>query len=66
MNQTSCNILNNLVPQDPNKAYDMLEIIKNVSDRNEFCEIMPNFAKNIIIGFSEVEGKVVGVVANQP
>jgi len=65
-NQTSGNILNNIVPQDPNKAYDMLSIIENVSDRNEFLEIMPNYAKNIIIGFSEVEGKVVGIVGNQP
>jgi len=65
-NQTSSNILNNIVPQDPNKAYDMLRIIENVSDRNEFLEIMPNYAKNIIIGFSEVEGKVVGIVGNQP
>jgi len=42
----------------------MLKIIKNVSDRGEFFEIVPNYAKNIIIGFSEVEGKVVGVVGN--
>jgi propionyl-CoA carboxylase beta chain len=41
-------------------------VIKTVSDRNEFYQIMPNFAKNIITGFSEVEGRVCGVVANQP
>ena len=44
----------------------MLNIIENVSDRNEFYQIMPNYAKNIITGFSEVEGKTVGIVANQP
>jgi propionyl-CoA carboxylase beta chain len=42
----------------------MLKIIQNVADRNEFFEIMPNYAKNIIIGFAEVEGKVVGIVGN--
>ena len=41
-------------------------IIDNVLDRNEFYEIMPEYAKNIITGFGEVEGRVVGVVANQP
>lgn len=41
-------------------------IIKNIADRGQFYELMPNFAKNIIIGFAEVEGRVVGVVANQP
>lgn len=56
--------MNNIIPQDPNKAYDMLHVIENISDRGEFFEIMPNYAKNILIGFSEVEGKVVGVVAN--
>lgn len=39
-------------------------VIDNVLDRNEFYEIMPDFAKNIIVGFGEVEGKVIGVVAN--
>jgi len=63
-NQSSGNLLNNIIPQDPNKAYDMMQVIENISDRGEFFEIMPNYAKNIIIGFSEVEGKVVGVVAN--
>ena len=44
----------------------MLTVIEAVSDRNEFYQIMPNFAKNMITGFIEVEGKSVGVVANQP
>lgn len=44
----------------------MLHIVKNIADRNEFYQIMPNFAKNIITGFAEVEGRVIGVVANQP
>lgn len=41
-------------------------VIDTILDRNEFYEIMPEFAKNIITGFGEVEGKVVGIVANQP
>lgn len=41
-------------------------VIEAISDRNEFYEIMPDFAKNIIVGFSEVEGRVIGIVANQP
>jgi len=66
LNQTSTELLNNIVPHDPNKPYDMLTVIKNVSDRNAFYEIMPSYAKNMITGFSEVEGRVCGVVANQP
>jgi propionyl-CoA carboxylase beta chain len=41
-------------------------VIETVVDRNEFYEIMPDFAKNILIGFGEVEGRVIGIVANQP
>jgi len=65
-NQSSTELLNNIVPQDPNKPYDMLNVIETVGDRNEFYQIMPNYAKNIITGFIEVEGRSVGVVANQP
>lgn len=41
-------------------------VLETVSDRNEFYEIMPDFAKNILTGFAEVEGRTVGFVANQP
>lgn len=41
-------------------------VIKNIADRNEFFEMMPSYAKNMITGFAEVEGRVIGVVANQP
>ena len=44
----------------------MLHVIHNIADRNEFYQIMPSYAKNIITGFAEVEGRVVGIVANQP
>jgi propionyl-CoA carboxylase beta chain len=65
-NQTTGTLLNNVVPFDPNKPYDMKHVIDNILDRNEFYEIMPDYAKNILIGFGEVEGRVVGIVANQP
>lgn len=64
--QTSTELLNNIIPNDPNKPYDMLQVIENIADRNDFYQIMPNFAKNMITGFAEVEGRVVGIVANQP
>lgn len=66
LNQSATELLNNVVPNDPNKPYDMAVVIKGVSDRNQFYEMMPNFAKNILTGFAEVEGRVVGMVANQP
>jgi len=52
------------VPHDPNKPYDMMLVVQAVADRNEFYPIMPSYAKNILTGFMEVEGKSVGVVAN--
>jgi len=58
--------LNNIIPFDPNKPYDARIIIDSVLDRNHFFEIMPDYAKNIITGFGEVEGRTVGIVANQP
>jgi len=59
-------VLNNIIPNDPNKPYDMRIAIEAVADRNEFYQIMPSFANNILTGFIEVEGQSVGVVANQP
>jgi len=49
-------VLNNIIPNDPNKPYDMRIAIEAVADRNEFYQIMPSFAKNILTGFIEVEG----------
>ena len=64
--QQSQALLNNIVPSDPNQPYDMKLVLKTVSDRGEFYEIMPNYAKNIIIGFGVIQGETVGFVANQP
>ncbi len=64
--QASTKILNNIIPFDHNKAYDMRIVAETVLDNNHFFEIMPDYAKNIITGFGEVGGKTVGIVANQP
>jgi propionyl-CoA carboxylase beta chain len=58
--------LDTLVPTDPNKPYDMTEVILKVADEGTFFETQVNYAKNIITGFIRIEGSTVGVVANQP
>ncbi len=58
--------LNYLIPEDPNKPYDMKDIIKAVVDDNYFFEVHPHYALNIIVGFARFDGQVVGIVANQP
>jgi len=58
--------LDDLVPLNPNKAYDMHEIIQSISDNGEFLEYQSYYAQNIITGFARVDGKSVGVIANQP
>ena len=58
--------LNYLVPDNPNKPYDMKEILGRILDNGEFLEVQALFAQNIIIGFGRLNGKSVGIVANQP
>jgi len=58
--------LDTLVPDNPNTPYDMKELILKVADENDFYEIQAEFAKNIVTGFIRLEGRTVGVVANQP
>ena len=58
--------LDTLIPDNPNKPYDMKELIEKVVDDGDFFELQPGFAKNIIIGFGRMEGSTVGFVANQP
>jgi len=58
--------LDTLIPDSPNQPYDMHTVIEAVLDDEEFLEVMPLFAPNIIVGYGRVEGKSVGVVANQP
>jgi propionyl-CoA carboxylase beta chain len=58
--------LDTLVPKNPNKPYDMKELIEKVVDEGDFFELQPGFAGNIITGFGRMEGQTVGIVANQP
>jgi propionyl-CoA carboxylase beta subunit len=58
--------LDTLIPDNPNKPYDMKELIGKIADEGDFFELQSDFAKNIVIGFIRIEGSTVGVVANQP
>jgi propionyl-CoA carboxylase beta chain len=58
--------LDTLVPSNPNQPYDMKELIAKIVDDGEFFELQPDYAKNIVIGFARMEGRSIGVVANQP
>ena len=58
--------LDTLVPENPNKPYDMKELILKTVDDGDFFELQPEYAKNILIGFARMEGQTVGIVANQP
>jgi methylmalonyl-CoA decarboxylase subunit alpha len=59
-------LLNEIVPVDPSKTYDMRRIIRLIVDDGDFFEIKPEFAKNIITGFGRFAGKSAGIIANQP
>jgi len=58
--------LDTLVPENPNKPYDMKELILKIVDEGDFFELQPDYAKNILIGFARMNGSTVGIVANQP
>src|SRR6185312_11711560 len=58
--------LDTLIPDNPNKPYDMHELISKVVDEGDFFELQPEHAKNIIIGLARMAGDTVGIVANQP
>ena len=55
-----------VIPDDPNMPYDIKNIIEPVVDNHYFFEVMPHFAKNIVVGFARLGGRSVGIVANQP
>ena len=65
LNRISDN-LSTIVPDDSNKAYNMMEIIIEVVDINDFFEVHKDYAKNIIVGFARMNGKTIGIIANQP
>ncbi|KQO71973.1 MULTISPECIES: acyl-CoA carboxylase subunit beta [unclassified Methylobacterium] len=58
--------LDTLIPDNPNKPYDMGELIRRVADEGDFFEIQATYARNIMTGFGRIEGRTVGFVANQP
>ena len=58
--------LDGFVPSDPNKPYDIKNVIGWVADDNEFFEVHEHFAKNIVVGFIRIGGRSIGVIANQP
>ena len=58
--------LNSIIPVEPNKPYDMRDIIISAVDDNNFFEVQPHYAKNMVIGFARLGGRSVGIVANQP
>lgn len=55
-----------IIPSDPKKPYDVRDIIRAISDDSEFFEVQELFARNIVIGFSRLNGETIGIVANQP
>lgn len=58
--------LNDIIPDNSNKPYNVLDVVHAVADNNEFLEVHANYAKNIVVGFSRFNGRPVGIVANQP
>ena len=58
--------LNEIIPENPNKPYDVKDVIHSISDYNEFLEVQRQYAPNIITGFAKFNGISVGIVANQP
>ncbi|MCU1420125.1 MAG: methylmalonyl-CoA carboxyltransferase [Mycetocola sp.] len=58
--------LNTIIPDSPNQPYDVTTVIEHVVDHGDFLEVQPLFAPNIVIGFARVEGRTVGIIANQP
>lgn len=58
--------LDTLVPESPNKPYDMHDVISRIVDKESFFEVHTDYAKNVIVGFARLDGRPVGIVANQP
>ena len=58
--------LNDIIPDEPNRAYDMYEVIGAIIDNGEFLEVHKDYAQNIIVGFARFNGQSVGIIANQP
>ncbi len=61
-----CSALDTIIPDSPNKPYDMREVIREIVDRESFFEVHENFATNILVGFARLDGESIGIIANQP
>ena len=61
-----CDALNEIIPDNPNKPYDIVDVIQRIVDDSEFLEVARNFAQNIVVGFARLNGYPIGIVANQP
>ena len=61
-----CDSLTDIVPDDSNRPYDMKKIIEIIVDENQFLELQPQYAENIVIGFARLGGNPIGIIANQP
>lgn len=59
-------ILNTIIPENPNQPYDMKEVIEAIADEASFLEVHKHYAENIVVGFARIAGRSIGVVANQP
>lgn len=59
-------VLDTIIPDNPNKPYNMKQIIRSVVDNGDFLEVMEHYAQNIIVGFARLNGRSVGIVAQQP
>ncbi|HEY7137498.1 MAG TPA: acyl-CoA carboxylase subunit beta [Acidimicrobiia bacterium] len=64
--ERACDSLIDLIPDAPNKPYDMKKVITEIVDDGDFMEVQPFFAMNIICGFARIDGRAVGIVGNQP
>ncbi len=60
------NVLKDIIPENPNKPYDMHGVIKGIIDEGSFFEIHKDFAENMIVGFARLAGRSIGIIANQP
>ena len=58
--------LDYIIPYSSDQPYNMLDVVRTVVDEGNFFEIMPTYAKNIIVGFARMAGRTVGIVGNQP
>jgi propionyl-CoA carboxylase beta chain len=58
--------LDEIVPDNPNKPYDIKDVIGGIVDKDSFMEVHENYANNIVVGFAHIDGRSVGIVANQP